>query len=120
VDKKKNENLTKEKKRSGDIFENYVKFDLKSDQTRNIAALIHGAPELVKKPNFRSMEKILNQSARNLWAGSIPESIVADLHGKIPYLRAIYVSGKNSLLRWVINRRSMRAILKKIAKVFFV
>jgi hypothetical protein len=32
VTKKKNENLTKEKKKSKDIFENYVKFDLKSDQ----------------------------------------------------------------------------------------
>jgi glycosyltransferase involved in cell wall biosynthesis len=92
--------------------------DLKSDQTLNIAALIHGAPELVKKPNFRSMEKILNQSARNLWVGSIPESIVADLHGKIPHLRAIYFSGKNSLLQWVINRRSVRTILKKLVKVF--
>jgi hypothetical protein len=94
--------------------------DLSDPDLVAIAALTHGAPEMVSKmPDFRRVREILQTCAKTSFGGSVPAEIASDIEARIAALRGCWVVQRGPLTKWIANPGPLRNFLKRVHRILF-
>ncbi len=85
-----------------------------------IAALTHGAPDMISKmPDFRRVREILQTCAKTSFGGSVPAEIASDIEARIAALRGCWVVQRGPLTKWIANPGPFRNFLKTVHRILF-
>jgi len=85
-----------------------------------IAALTHGAPDMISKmPDFRRVGEILQTCAKTSFGGSVPAEIASDIEARKAALRGCWVVQRGPLTKWIANPGPLRNFLKTVHRILF-